>query len=174
MMLETERLILRRWENRDLGPFAVMNADPEVLRYIGLGNPLTREESDAFVHRIEAGFEEHGFGLWCVEPRDEAVSCIGFTGLAIPAFLPEVLPAVEIGWRLARSHWGRGLATEAATAVVAYAFDDLRLERIVSIRDPDNRASGRVMEKLGMVHERDTVVPDTGARCSVYVLTAPP
>jgi RimJ/RimL family protein N-acetyltransferase len=173
MMFETERLILRRWENRDLEPFANLNADPEVMRYIGKGDPLTREESDALVHRIEASFEEHGFGLWCVEPRDEPVSCIGFAGLAIPAFLPEVLPAVEIGWRLARSHWGRGLATEAAIAVVAYAFDDLGLERLVSIRDPDNDASGRVMEKLGMVHERDTVVPASGVNCSVYVLTAP-
>lgn len=172
MILETERLILRRWEDRDREQFAALNADPEVMRYLGPGIPLTREESDGLVDRIEAGFDEHGFGLWCVDPRDDAVSCIGFTGLAIPTFLPEVLPAVEIGWRLARPYWGRGLATEAATAVMHHAFDTVGLDRVVSIRDLHNDASRRVMEKIGLLHDHDTVVPATGVQCSVYVLTA--
>lgn len=173
MTIDTERLVLRRWQERDLEPFAAMNADPEVMRHIGTGRPLTREESDGFVSRIEAGFDEHGFGLWCVEPRDGSASCIGFIGLAVPHFLPEVLPAVEIGWRLARDRWGEGVATEGARAVVDHAFGVLGLERLVSIRHPDNAASGRVMDKLGMTHDRDTVVPAHGQPCSVYVLTAP-
>jgi RimJ/RimL family protein N-acetyltransferase len=169
-VIETERLVLRRWQDRDLEPFAELNADPEVMRYIGTGRPLTRDESDAFVGRIEAGFEEHGFGLWCAEPRDGTTPCIGFTGLAIPAFLPEVMPAVEIGWRLARSWWGKGIATEAAAAVAAYAFDVIGLDELVSIRHLDNVASGRVMEKIGMTHDRDTVVPASGVKCAVYRL----
>src|SRR5438309_598744 len=79
--IDTDRLFLRRWEPRDLAPFAALNADPDVMRYIGAGRTLTRDESDAFVARIEAGFDEHGFGLWCVEPRDGSAACIGFTGL---------------------------------------------------------------------------------------------
>jgi RimJ/RimL family protein N-acetyltransferase len=99
------------------------------------------------------------------------VSCIGFVGLAIPSFLPDVLPAVEIGWRLARDWWGRGAATEAATAVLEDAFDGVGLDRVISIRHADNTASGRVMDKLGLRHDHDAIVPATGVACSVYSLT---
>jgi RimJ/RimL family protein N-acetyltransferase len=170
-MIETERLVLRPWEERDREPFAALNADPEVMRFLGPGIPLTREESDGLVDRIEAGFQEHGFGLWCVGLRDDPTVCIGFTGLAVPTWLPEILPAVEIGWRLARPRWGRGLATEAAMAAAAYAFDEAGLDRLVSLRHPENDRSRRVMEKLGLVYERDTVAPASGVPCSIHTLT---
>jgi RimJ/RimL family protein N-acetyltransferase len=170
-MIETERLVLRRWEKRDRGPFAALNADPEVMRFLGPGFPLTREESDGLVDRIEAGFEEHGFGLWCVGLRDDPTVCIGFSGLAVPTWLPEILPAVEIGWRLDRAHWGRGLATEGSLAAAAYAFDEAGLDRLVSMRHPENDRSRRVMEKLGLVYQRDTIAPASGVPCSIHTLT---
>jgi RimJ/RimL family protein N-acetyltransferase len=169
-VIETDRLVLRRWTDADREPFAALNADPEVMRYLGAG-PLTRDESDAFVDRIESSFDERGFGLWCVALRDTPNRCLGFTGLAVPSWLPEILPAVEIGWRIARSAWGRGIATEAAVAARAHAFDVLELDQLVAMRHPDNARSGRVMDKLGFVYDHDTVSPSSGAPCSVFVLT---
>jgi ribosomal-protein-alanine N-acetyltransferase len=111
-VLKTDRLLLRTWRGEDRGPFARMNADPEVMEFFV--SPMTREDSDAFVDRIEAGFAECGFGLWAVE-EIEAGRFIGFTGLIYQTFQAHFTPAVEIGFRLARHAWGRGYATEAAT-----------------------------------------------------------
>ncbi|RKN32286.1 N-acetyltransferase [Micromonospora musae] len=94
----------------------------------------------------------------------------GFTGLAVPAFLAEIMPAVEIGWRLGRAFWGRGLATEAAEAVVSHARAELGLRRLVSIHVVGNEASARVMVKLGMSLERETVQPDTCRQVLVYAM----
>lgn len=94
----------------------------------------------------------------------------GFAGLAVPTFLPEIMPAVEIGWRLGRAYWGWGLATEAAQAVVAHARAELGLRRLVSIHVVGNDASARVMVKLGMTLERETVQPDTGRHVRVYAM----
>jgi ribosomal-protein-alanine N-acetyltransferase len=113
---------------------------------------LSREESDAMAGRIQAHFEKHGFGLWAVERRDTE-EFIGFTGLAIPAFEAHFTPCVEIGWRLAAAHWGRGFATEAAQAVMRYGFEELGLTEIVSLTVPLNVRSRRVMEKLGMTRD---------------------
>jgi RimJ/RimL family protein N-acetyltransferase len=124
-----------------------MNADERVMEF--LPSVLTREESDARVHRIDQHFAEHGFGLWAVEAPGVA-DFIGFTGLAVAQFTAPFTPCVEIGWRLAAEHWGRGYATEAARAAVRYAFDELQLDEIVSFTVPQNVASRRVMEKLGM------------------------
>jgi RimJ/RimL family protein N-acetyltransferase len=145
--LDTPRLRLRAWRDSDLEPFAALNADPEVTRYVT--GPLTREHSNQLAIRIRAGWDEHGFGLWAAELRDETRT-IGFIGLSVPAFLPAVLPAVEVGWRLARDVWGRGLASEGGRASLDHAFGTLRLERVVSIIHPENAASRRVAEKLGM------------------------
>jgi RimJ/RimL family protein N-acetyltransferase len=143
--LTTKRLLLRGWRTGDREPFAAMNADPEVMRYFP--GPLSRDESDALVDRIEAGFAERGFGLWAVEADGEF---IGFTGLnPVPDALP-IAPAMEIGWRLARAHWGNGLAPEAARGVLAHAFGPLGLTDLVSFTTVTNTPSRRVMEKLGM------------------------
>jgi RimJ/RimL family protein N-acetyltransferase len=165
--LETRRLLLRLWRPEDLEPFAALNADPEVMRYLG-GAALARQQSDALADRIMDHFRAHGFGLWAVELKGEA-SMTGFIGLAYPTFLPELMPTVEVGWRLAHSFWGRGLATEGATECVRHAFENLHLDELCSIHDPENVASRRVMEKLGMRFDRDTFRPD-GAPVRVFKL----
>ena len=148
--LRTERLALRQWRDDDLGPFAALNADPEVMEHFPA--TLSRAESDAFVERMRAGIEERGFGLWAVEVV-ETGEFAGFVGLAEPRFDAHFTPAVEIGWRLGRAHWGRGYATEAARAAAAFAFDELRLAELVSFTAAVNGRSRRVMERLGMTHD---------------------
>jgi RimJ/RimL family protein N-acetyltransferase len=111
---------------------------------------LSRAESYAAIVRIEAHFERFGFGLWAAELR-ESEELIGFIGLSVPGFKAAFTPCVEIGWRLAREQWGRGLATEGARAVAHHAFEELRLQALVSFTAPANARSRRVMEKLGMV-----------------------
>ena len=145
--IQTERLLLRRWREGDREPFAALNADPRVVEF--LPGPLTREESNQRAERIEAHFAEHGFGLWAVEVRAGA-PFIGFVGLAVPKFEAAFTPCVEIGWRLAAEHWGRGYATEGARAALAFGFEQLRLTEIVSYTVPANARSRRVMEKIGM------------------------
>ncbi len=124
-----------------------MNADPVVMEHFPA--VLTREESDALVDQIEAGFESNGFGLWAVEVRDGA-PFVGFVGLNVPRFDAPFTPAVEIGWRLDRRHWGRGYATEAAGSALAAGFSEAGLEEIVSFTSTGNLRSRRVMERLGM------------------------
>jgi len=170
-VVETERLRLRPWRAaEDLPALAAINADAEVMRWIAPNRPLRPEESAALLERIEAHWREHGYGLWAVEPREPGAGCIGFCGLAIPSFLPEVLPAVEVGWRLHPDWWGRGLATEAARASVAYGFDTLGLRSVVSIIDAGNAPSLRVAEKLGMRPGRDRLHPVTRRRLRVMEL----
>ena len=148
--LRTERLLLRQWQPDDLEPFAALNADPETMRYFPA--PIQREESDAFAERIRRQIESEGWGLWAVEAVGIA-PFIGFVGLARPSFEAHFTPAVEVGWRLARDHWGRGYATEAARASLAYGFDELGLVEIVSFTSLLNEPSWRVMERLGMSHD---------------------
>jgi len=150
--LETKRLILRAWVETDAEPFAALNADPEVMAH--LPALLTRGESDALIGRIRAHFATHGFGLWALETRRER-EFIGFTGLSIPGFEAPFTPCVEIGWRLARPHWGQGFASEAARRCLAFGFGELGLEEIVSFTSPRNRASIAVMERIGMKRDRD-------------------
>jgi RimJ/RimL family protein N-acetyltransferase len=130
-----------------LEPFAAMNADPRVSEY--LPTPLSRPDSDAKVAGIQGHFDKHGFGLWAVEIPGLAPFA-GFVGLTTPRFEAHFTPAIEIGWRLAAEHWGRGYATEGARAVLAFGFEVARLEEIVSITVPANARSRRVMEKIGM------------------------
>jgi RimJ/RimL family protein N-acetyltransferase len=147
--IETERLILRYWQSRDREPFARMNRDPQVMEHFPA--LLTPFESDALADRIEAHFVEHGFGLYALELRPHG-AFIGFAGISVPAFQAHFTPCVEIGWRIAAEHWGRGLATEAAHAAARHAFDTLGLAELVSFTVPANARSRRVMEKLGMTH----------------------
>lgn len=145
--LATERLVLRRWHDSDREPFARLNADPEVMRHFL--RPLTREESDAFVDRIEARFDARGYGLWAVERAEDGVF-LGFTGLAHQAFEAHFTPCVEAGWRFDRFAWGHGYATEAARAALRFGFDEVGLDEIVSFTAFSNAASIRVMERIGM------------------------
>jgi RimJ/RimL family protein N-acetyltransferase len=126
-----------------------MNADPRVMEYMpGL---LSEEESDAIIARIEGHFEQYGFGLWVVEICNVA-SFAGFLGLLVPRFETHFTPCVEIGWRLSAEHWGHGYATEGARAALAFGFEVLGLEEIVSFTVPGNRRSRRVMERIGMTY----------------------
>ncbi len=145
--LRTERLLLRRWRDADREPFAALNADQRVVEF--LPGPLTRDESDERAARIEAHFAEHGFGLFAVEIVGVAPFA-GFVGLSVPRFEAAFTPCVEIGWRLAAGHWGRGFATEGALAALRFGFEHLGLGEIVSFTVPDNVRSRRVMEKIGM------------------------
>jgi RimJ/RimL family protein N-acetyltransferase len=148
--LRTERLCLRRWRPADRAPFAALNADPQVMKH--LPAQLTPEESDALAARIDAHFEQRGFGLWAVEIAGGTLFA-GFIGLSVPRFEAHFTPCVEVGWRLAAEHWGRGFATEGARAALAFGFEALDLAEIVSFTVPGNRQSRRVMEKLGMSHD---------------------
>lgn len=149
-MIVTDRLILRPWKEDDREPFFRMNSDPAVMQF--LPKCLSRAESDALVDRIHSHFQKHSFGLYAVNRRN-GPSFIGFIGLSVPAFQAHFTPCVEIGWRLAADQWGRGLATEGATAILRYAFDELNLPEVVSFTVPANVASRRVMEKIGMRHD---------------------
>jgi RimJ/RimL family protein N-acetyltransferase len=145
--LRTPRLLLRGWRTEDRAPFAEMNADPVVREHFPA--LLSRNESDRFADRIEAEFFTRRFGLWAVEIPGVAPFA-GFTGLSVPSFGAGFTPCVEIGWRLAREHWGRGYATEAARAALEFGFVEIGLDEIVAFTVPANTRSVRVMQKLGM------------------------
>jgi ribosomal-protein-alanine N-acetyltransferase len=144
--LRTPRLLLRRWRASDRAPFAAMNADPVVMEHFPA--PLTTEQSDALVDRVEAHFDEHGYGLWAVE-ADGAF--VGFTGLVWQDYEASFTPALEVGWRLARPAWGHGYATEAATAALARGLEVAG--SVVSTTAVTNVRSQRVMQRLGMRRE---------------------
>ncbi len=145
--LRTERLVLRRWRDSDREPFAALNADPVVMEHFP--STLSRVDSDGLVDRIEAGFEERGWGLWAVEVAG-ADPFIGFVGLNPATFEAPFTPATEVGWRLAREAWGHGYATEGARAAVTFGFEACGLGEIVSFTAAGNERSRRVMERLGM------------------------
>jgi RimJ/RimL family protein N-acetyltransferase len=148
--LRTERLVLRRWRESDLAPFAAINVDPVVMAT--LPGPLTREQSDALVARTEASFDEHGLGLWAVEVPGVA-PLVGFVGLSCAVFDAPFMPCVELGWRLASEHWGKGYATEGGRAAIGFAFDELELDEVVSFTSVTNVRSRSVMERLEMTHD---------------------
>ena len=148
--LRTERLLLRRWRQHDLEPFARLNADPEVMRYFPF--TLTREQSDELAARIVHAIEHDGWGLWAVEVLG-GPSFIGFVGLGTPNFDAHFMPAVEVGWRLGLEHWGNGYATEAGRAAVEFAFEHLRLDQIVAMVGTKNIRSQRVAQRLGMTRD---------------------
>lgn len=166
--LRTDRLLLRGWRESDLAPWAAMNADPEVRRYFP--GVLTQEESDASVARFQRDLQTRGWGWWAVEVR-ETGEFVGFTGLdPVEDELP--VTGVEAGWRLARSAWGRGYATEAGRAVLEFGFDSLDLPEIVAITTATNLPSQAVMRRLGMTRDPaddfdDPTVPPGPLRPSV-------
>jgi len=145
--LRTSRLVLRPWRDADRAPFAALNADPVVMEHFRA--PLRGEESDALADRIAADIDKRGWGLWAVEIPGTAAFA-GFIGLNPATFDAPFTPAVEVGWRMARAHWGSGYATEGASAALSFGFDALALEEIVSFTTHGNARSRRVMERLGM------------------------
>ena len=171
--LETDRLVLRPWNiEADLEPYAALCADPEVMRYIGDGTTRTHADCAVQLASFERAWSDRGFGLFALDLKSTA-ELIGFVGLAVPEFLPEIMPAVEIGWRLSRANWGHGYATEAARGVLAFGFEQVDLERIVSVHAVGNEPSGNVMRKIGMHLERETTHPATGRAVRVYAIDRP-
>ena len=148
--LETPRLLLRRFTSRDLDDFALMNADPDVMRYIGDGKPQTRAQTQMRLNAVLDHWEHRGFGLCAVIDKSTR-AFIGFCGLQYLDNTAEI----EVGYRLARRFWGMGLATEAAGASLRYGFQELGLERIVAVVHPQNVASQSVVEKIGLKYVKD-------------------
>jgi 3-dehydroquinate dehydratase/shikimate dehydrogenase len=151
-MLETQRLILRLFTEYDKDAFAKLNACSNVCRYFP--KKLNKNESDYLADKIIKQFYSNGFGLWAVQRKDNN-KFIGFTGLNIPDFEANFMPAIEIGWRLSYNDWGQGFATEAAIAARDYAFNDLSFNEIVSFTTKNNEASRKVMHKIGMSHNQE-------------------
>ena len=149
-ILETTRLLLRPVTSADLDGFAAMNADPDVMRYIGEGKPQTREQTHLCIYTILEHWEQHGFGLYTIVDKVTR-AYIGFCGLQYLDNTSEI----EIGYRLAQQFWGTGLATEAAKASLRQGFDEFGLNRIVAVVQPGNLASQRVVEKIGLRYVKD-------------------
>jgi RimJ/RimL family protein N-acetyltransferase len=166
--VETDRLVLRRWTLEDLDALVRVFAKPEVWRF-PFQRGLTAEETKAFLHRKLNDWESSGWSQWAAVSK-ETGALIGFIGLSPPDFLPEVMPTVEVGFRLDPDYWGRGLATEGGRAALEFGFSVLGLAEIVSIYEPLNVASGRVLERLGMLHDRDTKHPALGVPLRVFKL----
>jgi RimJ/RimL family protein N-acetyltransferase len=178
LQLETERLLLRRWHTGDLEPIAALSADPEVMEHFPA--TLSGTEAALLIARLEAGFERDGYGFWAVELR-ETGALAGFVGLSPVPEEIRLAPAVEIGWRLARTQWGRGIAHEAASAALAYGFGVLGLDEIVAYTAATNDRSRRLMERLGMRRDEDRDFDHpriaAGTRLAthvVYRIAAPP
>jgi len=144
LRLETERLVLRMFREDDLEQYARICADPEVVRYLGDGQTLNRVEAWRQMATIVGHWQLRGYGPWAVEERESGrlVGRLGF-------FNPEGWPGFELGWVLAREHWGKGYATEGARRALAYAFAEMGREHVMSLIHPDNGASIRVAERLG-------------------------
>jgi RimJ/RimL family protein N-acetyltransferase len=150
--LVTERLILRSWRQEDKPPFAAINADSEVMRFFP--STLTRSQSDSLADRLEAAETEEGMTFYATEEKATG-RFVGIIGLKPVAQELPIAPAVEIGWRLTRDVWGRGMAPEGARAVMRAGFDELGLESIVSYTSVANAPSRRVMEKIGLVRRAE-------------------
>ncbi len=152
MIIETDRLRLRRWKNTDLETMSRINADPRVMEFFP--STMSLEQTESMIARIETEITEKGFGSWAVERKSDR-SLIGFIGLHAPHYTTPFTPCIEIGWRLASTCWGHGYATEGATQVLRYAANVLHLPEVVSFATVANVRSRRVMEKIGMIRDLD-------------------
>ncbi|MFD9506908.1 GNAT family N-acetyltransferase [Streptomyces mirabilis] len=156
--IHTPRLLLRRWSDDDLVPMADINADPRVMHWIDDGSVRDLDHTAEAIEQWEEEWDDEGFGLFAVELLASG-ELAGFVGLSVPEFLPEVLPAVAISWRLGSPFWGQGYASEAAHATLEFALQDRGLDRVISITRPGDDASENVIRKLGMTLERETTHP---------------
>lgn len=163
--LETERLLLRGWEERDLDAYAAMTADPEVMRYMGRG-PFNRDEAWREIALYLGHFELRGYTHWALELRDTG-ELVGRCG----PWRPEGWPGLEVGWLLGREHWGKGYASEAAAAALDYAWRELRADRVISLVHPDNERSARVARRLG--GEPDGTATVVGSELNVFAYPSP-
>ena len=146
--METDRLVLRAFSQEDLAALTVLHAEPSFWWY-PLRRGMTAHETEGFLDRVVADAGAPSRPTFHAVVERATGSLAGWAGLAVPDWLPAILPAVEVGWRLGVDHRGRGYATEAATAALRWGFEDLGLEEIVAVYEPENAPSGRVMDRLG-------------------------
>lgn len=151
-MIETPRLLLHGWRDADIDPWAVMNADPAVMEHFP--SVLTPAQSGDAVTRWRAHLDEHGFGPWAVERREDGVF-LGFAGLVVLKPENPLAPGVEAGWRFARHAWGQGYASEAARAALEFGFREVGLDTIVAFTATTNLRSQAVMDRIGMTRRED-------------------
>jgi RimJ/RimL family protein N-acetyltransferase len=177
--IETERLRLERWDvERHTAALVAMNADAEVMRFVGEGRPLMPAESERQSETIAAHWERFGFGLWAVVAAGAAPDVargnvpLGFAGLAHPLWLAGEEAMVEVGWRLRRGAWGQGFASEAGRAAVALGFGELGLPALVSYIRPGNARSQAVSRGLGMTVTRSVAHPRLNHSVEVWELRA--
>jgi RimJ/RimL family protein N-acetyltransferase len=149
-VIETERLVLREWTKEDRPLFARINADPLIMEY--MPRVLPPADSDKLVARFEKHIKKHGYGMYAVQRKQDG-AFVGTVGLNNVEFDAPFVPAVEIAWRLDYEYWGQGYATEAARAVIDYAFTILKLKEVVAFSVHDNDRAIQIMEKLGMVRD---------------------
>ena len=147
--IETDRLRLRLFQPRDLDELASMFSDPQVMRYVADGKPAGRDVAEKALTSVIDHWRRHGFGRWAAEDK-ETRQFVGFGGLRSLFGMPEVV------YHFVPAHWGKGLATELGRASLRYGFEEHRFEKIVAIAKPENAASIRVMEKLGMHYEMNS------------------
>ena len=148
-VIETERLRLRMLRDSDLDDLAALFADPDVMRYVGNGQPTDRAEAEKALASIISHWEREGFGRWAIEDK-HTNEFLGYGGLRSLSGTPEVV------YHFARRHWGKGFATETARASLAFGFNEKGFDRIVAIAKPGNAASIHVMEKIGMRFDKQT------------------
>jgi RimJ/RimL family protein N-acetyltransferase len=168
--LMTDRLVLRPLTMDDLDDLAALHAEESFWRY-PFGRGWSRSETESFLERTIERYREPAPDVSAVVIAETA-ELAGWAGLSVPTFLPEILPAVEVGWRLGERHRGRGFATDAGRAWVRYGFKELGLDAIVSVYEPANVASGAVMRRLGFTLERETMHPTRGVRLHVMSLSS--
>ena len=146
-LIKTEHIGLRNWLPSDLDPYTHMCQDPEVMKYFPAG--LTRKEAEHFIHRMQTHFTKYGFCYFAADllKSDEF---IGFVGILHQNYKSDYTPCVDIGWRLKRSVWGKGYATEAAEACLKFAFSKMNVKEIYSFATIDNTGSENIMKKIGM------------------------
>lgn len=167
-LIATRRLLMRGWREADLEPFAEMGRDSEVMRYFPFRH--TRAESDRVAQSIQDRFRAFGFGFWAVETVTAPFA--GFVGLSRPNFEAPFSKSIEIGWRLARAHWGKGYASEAGLAALGYAFETAQAPEVVAFTPEINAPSIAVMRRLGMrpdgVFEHPAIAPGPLKRFALY------
>ncbi|HEY5348487.1 MAG TPA: GNAT family N-acetyltransferase [Candidatus Lustribacter sp.] len=149
-MLETPRLLLRPWRDSDVAAWVAMSADPRVMEFFPA--TLERAQAELMVHGLRTRLERDGYGWWALEVKGGAAFAGAIVLQDIP-FEAHFTPATEVGWWLARQHWGHGYATEGARAALDFAFGELRRSEVIAITTPANVRSRRVMERLGMTHD---------------------
>jgi RimJ/RimL family protein N-acetyltransferase len=171
-IVETERLRLRRPNMDDLDPLHRIRHDLEMMRFLGDGHLPDEAETEEWLQGVIDGWTIDGFSVFVAERKSDRRP-IGWVGVNRPHWFPAMMPTPEIGWGIKRELWGHGLATEGAQAVLHFAFDDLAIDRVIGIYNAKNKASGRVMEKIGMSLWREAPHPQFGFPLRIYEVSPP-